>query len=366
MLFHKKIINCVILIIMFYTVYTLFEKRRQLKLEGMFNLGMFNRGMFNRGVTNRRVIERELSKMNNKAPSGITSLTQNNNSHVLRQYCIKSSYNSAVSGKFVSTNAIKYVLSRGCRFIDLEVFLINDDAQVAYTDDSTFITVKTKNYITLNSALQTLAVNAFSAPSPNSSDPLFVQLRIKSKNSKIYNLVGMAVSNYLSNKLYAGKVTGNTPLSSLMGKVVLIIDSSLSPDYNKKELYPKCVSNDDKQLDKNDHCFNLSQFVNIESGTSNLRRYTYKSLLEQTTTPPVLLDSEKTETDVSLLRLVCPDDNDYRNPVHKNFIDDYGVQFISFKFYVADAELKMYEEFFAKHMSAFVPLSTAITVANKT
>ena len=352
MFFHKKIIICIILIIMFYTLFTLFETRRQLSVEGMSNKGS---------------IDAEINKMQNGTSSGITSLTQNNNSHVLRQYCIKSSYNSAVSGKFVSTDAIKHVLSRGCRFIDLEVFLIDDDAQVASTDDSTFITVKTKNYITLNSALQTLAVNAFSAPSPNSSDPIFVQLRIKSKNSKIYNLVGMAVSNYLSNKLFAGKVTGNTPLSSLMGKVVLIIDTSLSPDYNKNELYPKCVSNDEKQLDNKDNCFNLSQFVNIESGTSNLRRYTYKSLLEQVTTPPVLLDSEHSETDVSLFRLVCPDENDYRNPVYKDFIENYGVQFISFKFYVVDSELKMYEEFFAKHMSAFVPLSTAITVVkNKT
>ncbi len=352
MLLHKKIIICIILIILFYTLFILVERRRQLSVEGMTNQGS---------------IDAELNKMKNDIPSGITSLSQNNNSHALRQYCIKSSYNSAVSGKIVSTDAIKHVLSRGCRFIDLEVFLIDDDAQVASTDDSTFITIKTQNYITLNSALQTLAVNAFSAPSPNSSDPIFVQLRIKSKNSKIYNLVGMAVSNYLSNKLYSGKVTGNTPLSSLMGKIVLIIDSTLSPDYSTNELYPKCVSNNEKQLDKEDSCFNLSQFVNIESGTSNLRRYTYRSLLQQVTTPPVLLDTERSETDVSLFRLVCPDENDYRNPVYKDFLENYGVQFISFKFYVVDSELKAYEEFFAKHMSAFVPLSTAITVSkNKT
>ena len=329
MLLQKKIVICIILIILSYTLFILFERRRQLSVEGMTNQGS---------------IDTELQKMKNDTPSGITSLSQNNNSHALRQYCIKSSYNSAVSGKIVSTDAIKHVLSRGCRFIDLEVFLIDDDAQVASTDDSTFITIKTQNSITLNSALQTLAINAFSAPSPNSSDPIFVQLRIKSKNSKIYNLVGMAVSNYLSNKLYSGKVTGNTPLSSLMGKIVLIIDSSLSPDYSTNELYPKCVSNNEIQLDKEDSCFNLSQFVNIESGTSNLRRYTYQGLLQQVTTPPVLLDTERSETDVSLFRLVCPDENDYRNPVYKDFLENYGVQFISFKFYVVDSELKAYEE----------------------
>ena len=35
-------------------------------------------------------IDHEINKMKNNTPSCITSLTQNNNSHVLRQYCIKS------------------------------------------------------------------------------------------------------------------------------------------------------------------------------------------------------------------------------------------------------------------------------------
>jgi hypothetical protein len=70
-----------ILIIMFYTLFTLFETRRQLSVEGMSNQGS---------------IDAEINKMKNDTSSGITSLTQNNNSHVLRQYCIKSSYNSAV------------------------------------------------------------------------------------------------------------------------------------------------------------------------------------------------------------------------------------------------------------------------------
>ena len=110
--------------------------------------------------------------------------------------------------------------------------------------------------------------------------------------------------------------------------VVLIIDSSLSPQYKNIELYPKCYSEIGITLDKKDSCFNLSQFVNIESGTSNLRRYTYKSLLDQATTPPTLLDSESKITDVSLFRLVCPDDYS-KNPDFNVFLHDYGVQFIS-------------------------------------
>lgn len=345
MLLYKKICICIILIVLSCTLYLLFQKRQELLKEGM---------------TDNSGIDYEIKKMVFE-PTGISSLSKSTSSQMLKQYCIKSSYNSALSGKYVSTDAIKRVLSRGCRFLDFEVFLIDDDAQVAFSDDPTFVTVKSNNSITLNSALQTIISNAFSAPSPNSDDPIFIQLRIKSKSSNIYNLIGMAIKNYLSNKLYKGKVTGNTPLYSLMGKVVLIIDTTLSPNYSTNDLYPKCTPNNVVgELNTTDDCVNLSKFVNIESGTSNLRRYTYKSLLGQMTTPPILIDSEHSETDVMLFRLVCPDDNDTSNPNYEEFLNNYGVQFISFKFYVTDTELKKYEHFFSVHKSAFVPLSTAI------
>ena len=32
----------------------------------------------------------------------------------LREYCIKSSYNTALSGNYTSTDTIKYVRGRGC------------------------------------------------------------------------------------------------------------------------------------------------------------------------------------------------------------------------------------------------------------
>lgn len=349
MLFYKKFMICIILIVLFYTLHFLFKKRYELLTEGM---------------TDKTLVDTEIKSMVFE-PTGISSLSESTSSHVLRQYCVKSSFNSASSGKYVSTDAIKHVLSRGCRFIDFEVFLIDDDAQVAYSDDPTFVTVKSNNSITLNSALQSIIVNAFSAPSPNPDDPLFIQLRIKSNSSNIYNLIGMAINNYLSNKLHKGQVTGDTPLSKLMGKIILIIDTTLSPNYGKNELYPKCMSNNvDGKLNTTDECVNLSKYVNIESGTSNLRRYTYKSLLGQMTTPLTLIDSDHSETDVVLFRLVCPDDNDTKNPYYQDFLINYGVQFISYKFYVTDTELTQYEHFFSEHKTAFVPFSTAIAKMN--
>jgi hypothetical protein len=47
----------------------------------------------------------------------------------LMQYCIKGSVNSAYSGQYISDEMVKYVLSRGCRFLDFEVYYlpIGDD-----------------------------------------------------------------------------------------------------------------------------------------------------------------------------------------------------------------------------------------------
>ena len=45
----------------------------------------------------------------------------------LHEYCIKSSYNSACSGDYVSANMVKEVIKRGCRFLDFEVFYIKEN-----------------------------------------------------------------------------------------------------------------------------------------------------------------------------------------------------------------------------------------------
>jgi hypothetical protein len=237
------------------------------------------------------------------------------------------------------------------------VFFINNGPCVAYSTDPTFITITSKNYITLNQAFQTIITNGFSAPSPNSSDPLFIQLRIKSNNTDIYNMVGMAIQNYLSTKLHSGPVDGTTILSDLREKIVLIIDKNVSPTYALSTNYPKCNNSTESG------CDNLQSFTNIESGTATLRKYSYSNLINQATTPPVIIDSDNYDTDISLLRIVVPDTDIQilQNPDSNDFILNYGVQFISNSFFINDSYLKNYEKFFHDNKSAFVPYSKAIT-----
>jgi hypothetical protein len=343
MYIFKKILIILIIIIFLYILSILLNKRSHLA-EG-----------FTDQTSN---IIAEVGKMNASTETGISSVSKNNVNLPLREYCIKSSYNSALSGTVISTSAIKYVLSRGCRFLDFEIFFIDNSPCVAYSTDPNFISITSVNYITLNNAFETIITNAFSAPSPNVLDPVFIQLRIKSNNPKIYSLIGMSVYNYLNNKLYAGTVTGNTILNDLMGKFVLIIDKTISPGYSIKENYPNCINNIN-DVEKSG-CYNLSSFKNMESGTQILRLYTYDNLLKQVVTPPLITDTDNLNTDVSLLRIIEPSQYETNNPLCSDFILNYGVQFIVNRFYLLDNNLEKYELFFNANHSAFVPFATAI------
>ena len=53
--------------------------------------------------------------------------------NAIRNFCIKSSCNSAYTGKYMNLNMIKYVLSRGCRFLDFEVYIKDNIPIVAYS-----------------------------------------------------------------------------------------------------------------------------------------------------------------------------------------------------------------------------------------
>ena len=179
----------------------------------------------------------QLNKIENtKLGSGITSMQIDvSGDYSLRNYCIKSSFNSAYTGSYVNRNMVKYVLSRGCRFLDFEVYVKDGIPIVAYSTaqyDPSFTHFTSKSpAISLDGVCSTIMANAFTDASPNPEDPLFVQLRIKTYLQSAYSAIAEVVMSTLTAKLYQGKVTLDTPLPALMGKIVLIVDKSSSPGY---------------------------------------------------------------------------------------------------------------------------------------
>jgi len=296
----------------------------------------------------------------------ITNTTDKMLNIPLNQVCIKASYNSAFDGKNISIDQLKYVMSRGCRFLDFELYLIGETVYVNYSTDPTYSTyINTNTSIDPNSPSKAISFNeiitaindssvktsadgknAYVTPNPN--DPLFIQLRIKSKDNNIYTkLAGDSKANppiegvlsNFSDKLYTSQITGDTKLKDLKGKIIIVMDKSINPNYPPS----------------------FDDYVNIITGGNTWSSQQYSLFKNQKTTPPKIKDDFKT-TDVTQLKLLMPDvDENSSNPQNPfSLIESYGVQAIAYKFYKRDMALDLYETIFAEYQSAFVPLAYVI------
>lgn len=159
----------------------------------------------------------------------------------LRDYYIKTSYNSCSSGEFqndwVSLCALKNVIKQGCRVLDFEVYQVDGRAVVA-TSNSTKVTEKgTYNSLSIDSVMKTIADNAVSNSMdsnmcPNPNDPLFLHFRIKSMHTEVYDEIAEAIKNHLGYKLLPndksyennGRNLGAEKLNTMLGKVIILVD----------------------------------------------------------------------------------------------------------------------------------------------
>ena len=277
----------------------------------------------------------------------------------LKDYVIKSSYNSAVTGKNVNIDMVKYLLTRGVRLLDFEVLLIDDKPMITYTNDTSLETIETENTLLLDNVFSMLSTSAFVQPTPNLNDPLFIHLRIKSKgdDTKLYKLISKSIDATIKPRLYQGEVTKQTKMSDIQGKIVLLIDKTLDRDYKTKST---CEPKEPK-------CYNLPAFVNLESGSDDLYLHRYTELLNLSYDHIRVEDKCGLCTSTRNLRLVMPDiiNNNAKNPEINSFILNYGAQFVLYKFYSKDDELEQYEQMFNDNKGGIIPLAYTIDYLKK-
>ena len=272
----------------------------------------------------------------------------------LKEYCIKASYNSAVSGNYVNKNMLKHVLSRGCRFLDLEIFYIEHKNSfmpvVAKSSDPKFILFDTNNHITLEEAFSSIITNAFSGNSPNKGDPLFLHLRIKTKDTECYHDVAKLIDSILKPKLMEGQVNETTKMSEMMGKIIIVVDKTIHRDY--KDL-AKCKAQDLQ-------CYDLANYTNLESGGQVLNQF---SLMQIETQPsaPILIKDDNVTTSAISSRLVVPLSKNSENPNMLKMILRYGIQIVGYKYDQQNEQLEKSEAFFNDNKGGIVPLAAAIT-----
>jgi hypothetical protein len=272
----------------------------------------------------------------------------------LREFMIKSSYNSAIIEKTASREAIEFVLGRGCRLLDFEIYTRDDKEYVSDSNDAEYRNLQTGLTLTFEQAMTAIAANAFSPPSPAPTDPLFIHLRIKNHSNAAYKRMSKIIGDVFGNKLYNESVNGSIPIGKLIGKVVIIMDAMSAPDYYK---YSKCS---ETELD----CIPLTDMVKLVSGTVDLPKYSfthYFDLAQQF----ISVDFNTDRTDVKTFLMATPPEigGDQVSFPNKAALLRLPVQMLLVPFYRQNEDLKNYEEIFNECGSSFCALGPVFRVS---
>ncbi len=265
----------------------------------------------------------------------------------LREFMIKSSYNSAIVNKTASREAIEFVLGRGCRLLDFEIYTRDNKEYVSYSDDPEYRSLQTELTLTFENAMAAVAANAFSPPSPAPTDPLFIHLRIKNNSNDAYKRLSKTINDVFGKKLYAGSVNGSTPIGSLVEKVVVVLDAMSAPDYDR---YSRCSNT---ELD----CVPFTERIGLISGTVDLPKYSYTDYFDLAQTH-ISVDFNTDRTDVKTFIMVTPPEigGDQVTFPNEAAMLRLPVQMLLVPFYRQNEALKKYEETFNNCGSSFCAL----------
>jgi hypothetical protein len=207
----------------------------------------------------------ECSSLNIPMSNKLSSLNPSSpeSSYTLRDYYCKSAYNSCspsgFKNNYVSTCALNDALDAGFRCLDFEIYSVNDKPVVATsTMENVFDEKETFNSLQFSKIMEILDEKAFT----NTSDPLIIHLRIKSKNDIMLNNLASIFSIYNQRFLgpsysfqFNGKDVFNEPILNLRGKIVLVVSRTSDEVQNNNA---------------------LQEYVNASSMTINARLLKYK------------------------------------------------------------------------------------------
>jgi len=277
----------------------------------------------------------------NKLNAKLSSITRDEKyfSYNLRDYYVKTAYNACSAGyfknDFVNICALENVIRKGARCLDFEIYSVNNKPVIATSTRDNFYTKETYNYVSFTKAIQTIKNKAFSNSScPNFSDPLIINLRIKSNNRIIYDAMAKTLASQLTGKLlgvkysreYNGKNIGEVPLKSLINKVIIMVDGTNKTYINT----------------------NLDEYINATTGSAFFRKYTY-SQIKNIQDMNDLIDYNRKN-----MSLVIPDRNNKKTNNSSILPMNYGCQFVAMIFQNSDNNLTYYNDYFTKIGTAFV------------
>jgi len=159
---------------------------------------------------------------------------------LLRDYYVKTAYNSCSTGNFsndyVSVCALQHAIRMGCRCLDFEVYGKNGQPIISTSLSDDKCIKETYNSVPFDEAMSTVATSAFSPSSnvcPNPNDPLLLLFRIKTNDVNVLNSMADSIKSNLNDRLipeynheFGGKNICAEPVSKFAGKVIIIVESN--------------------------------------------------------------------------------------------------------------------------------------------
>ena len=302
------------------------------------------------------------TKFPNKINSVVNTTSVQN--LTINQFCIKGSYNSAYSGTYITPTMVQYVLSRGCRALDFEVYMDGEQRPiVGYSPDQSAVNPSSK-YVSnakfpyfkdiLKTAIQSAfhSTNGTAYSTPNKDDPLFVNIRLKTdeKNKKLlFDLVQDDIrylkQDYISYFYEHAVDPSGTTISQLKRKIIIIFE--YTPSFTIER--------------------NMGHEVNMLLGTQiNIKRY-YQLFPNSTqATPPSIINDNKIQIGTGGIvpfTMVLPDNGKSSQPNMNIFsaIQNYGCQMNMFQYYVNDLLLIQNEDIFNTYNGGIVPMAYCLS-----
>jgi len=256
----------------------------------------------------------------------------------LRNFYIKTALNCCCLGEwknnYVDIVPLKSAIADGYRCLDFEIYSEGNKPVVAASTKPSFYYKETYNSIPFSDAMAAIAQNAVTT-APNGTDPLFINLRIKSNNAIIVPDIVAAINAQFGNMLlgpdynylYAGNNLGQVPMSTFQNKVIIMADIS----------NPMCT---DKDLP-------LFQIINVGANSPFLHQLQYEMGVKNTPDMDALIDHNKKN-----MSIVFPD-APFNENVNFNVAKVFGCQFIGMMPQVKDINLDICNKVFNDAGSAF-------------
>lgn len=333
---YRKLLIFSIIIITCYLLYRLLEKKQQIQIF----------------IAKEQQMQKIEGALFTKKPS----MTNTTNMELpLREYFVKASMNSAYDANgSMSIDALTDVMSRGCRFLDFEIYSVEGNPVVAYSSAGDKGSFESSNSLALDEVLKKVSTSAFSSVSPNSEDPLFLFLRFKTTNPGIYKKIKQIIDTNLNGTFYNKPVTKDTKLSVLKQKIILVMDNMY---YLSLQKTPNALT---------EYETHIVPYINAFCGTIDFPLITNASILNRASSSPQIHE-DGIMTNIMKWQISTPESINANNPSLRPFIIEHGVNIVPYRFYLKDEELSNYEEFFSENGAvAFVSMSTALLYMKST